>query len=76
MNTPIDPYLLLSQDGGSPYLDIIAYRRLVGHLLYLIITCPNIAFVAQQLSHFMASHTESHHKATLRVQRYLKCSLQ
>ena len=48
--TPLDPAVHLHQDGGQPYPDIPAYQRLVGRLLYLTTTRPNIAFATQQLS--------------------------
>jgi len=74
VSTPLDPSIHLSQDNGAPYLDITGYRRLAGRLLYLTTTRPDIAFAAQQLSQFMASPTELHHKDALRVLRYLKRS--
>jgi hypothetical protein len=74
VTTPLDPSLRLSQDGGAAYADVTGYRRLVGRLLYLTTTRPDIAFAAQQLSQFMASPSESHHKAALRVLKYLKRS--
>ena len=74
VSTPLDPSIRLTQDNGASYADITGYRRLVGRLLYLTTTRPDIAFAAQQLSQFMASPTELHHKAALRVLRYLKRS--
>jgi len=75
VSNPLDPSLHLSQDAGTLYSDVTGYRRLVGRLLYLTTTHPDIAFASQQLSQFMASPTELHHKAALRVLRYLKRSL-
>ena len=73
-STPLDPSMRLSQDGGPSFTDIAAYRRLVGKLLYLTTTRPDIAFSTQQLSQFMLSPNETHYKAVLRVIRYLKRS--
>ena len=73
-STPLDPSTHLYQDGGSPYPDITAYRRLVDRLLYMTTTRPDIAFATQQLSQFMSSPTETHYKAALIVLRYLKRS--
>jgi len=73
-STPLDPSMRLSQDGGPPYTDITAYRRLVGILLYLTTTRPDIAFATQQLSQFMSCPIATHHKVFLRVLRYLKRS--
>jgi len=71
---PLDPSTRLYQDGGSPYPYITTYKRLVGRLLYLTTTRPNISFSTQQLSQFMSSPTETHYKAALKVLRYLKRS--
>ena len=43
-----------------PLTDISSYRCLVGRLLYLTTTHPDIAFSVQQLSQFMAVPTELH----------------
>jgi hypothetical protein len=74
VSTPLDPSTRLYQDGGSVYHDVAAYRRLVGRLLYLTTTRPDIAYATQQLSQFMASPTITHYHAALRVLRYLKRS--
>jgi hypothetical protein len=73
-STPLDPSSRLHLDGGSAYHDVAAYRRLVGRLMYLTTTRPDIAYATQQLSQFMASPTVTHHPAALRVLRYLKRS--
>lgn len=73
-STPLDPSSHLHLDGGSAYHDVAAYRRLVGRLLYLTTTKPDIAYATQQLSQFMASPTVTHHYSALRVLRYLKRS--
>ncbi|XP_019224179.1 PREDICTED: uncharacterized protein LOC109205873 [Nicotiana attenuata] len=48
------------------------FQRLVGKLLYLTITRPDIAYVVQSLSQFMHAPKKSHYEATLHVVRYLK----
>ncbi|XP_015068793.1 uncharacterized protein LOC107013387 [Solanum pennellii] len=48
------------------------YQRLIGRLLYLTMTRPDIAFVVQVLSQCMHSPKTSHMEATLRVVRYIK----
>ncbi|XP_055803494.1 uncharacterized mitochondrial protein AtMg00810-like [Solanum dulcamara] len=50
------------------------YQRLVGRLLYLTITRPDIAFAVQLLSQFMHSPKTSHMDAAMRVVRYVKQS--
>ncbi|XP_019161145.1 PREDICTED: uncharacterized protein LOC109157761 [Ipomoea nil] len=50
------------------------YRRLVGKLLYLTSTRPDIVYATQQLSQFVDKPRDSHLVATHRVLRYLKGS--
>lgn len=42
------------------------YRRLIGILLYLTVTLPDITFTNQQLSQFMARPIDQHWKLGLR----------
>jgi len=63
-------------DESSPlYDDVEAYRRLVGRLLYLNMTRPDISFSVQQLSQHVAAPTHSHWDSALQVIRYLRGTL-
>ncbi|KAK2416966.1 putative mitochondrial protein [Trifolium repens] len=72
--TPLDPSVKLHQDNGALYDDISSYRRLIGKLLYLTNTRPDISLATQQLSQFLHKPTMVHYKAACRVVRYLKQS--
>lgn len=74
VSTPLDPSLRLYQDSSEPYPNIPEYRRLIGRLLYLTTTRPDVSFAVQQLSQFLANPTTQHFKAAHRVLRYLKGS--
>lgn len=50
------------------------YRRLVGRLIYLTATRPDLAYAVHTLSQFMQQPTLDHWDAGLRVVRYLKGS--
>lgn len=60
---------------GTPLPDKKLYRRLVGKLLYLTITRPDIAYSIQQLSQFLYCPTIDHLVAAHRVLRYIKGSI-
>jgi hypothetical protein len=70
--TPCDPSTKLTNEGSTPYSNQSAYRRLVGRLLYLTHTRPDIAFSVQQLSQYVSRPLKSHFRAANRVLRYLK----
>lgn len=59
---PMTPNIKLSATSGIPLNqeDISTYRRLVGHLLYLQISRPNICFAVHKLSQYIAK-PYSHH---------------
>ncbi|XP_019254915.1 PREDICTED: uncharacterized protein LOC109233481 [Nicotiana attenuata] len=50
------------------------YQRLLGKLLYLTVTRPDISFVVQSLSQFMHNPKVSHMEAALKVVKYIKNS--
>lgn len=57
----------------SPLLtDPEPYRRMVGRLIYLGATRPDLAFCVHVLAQFMQAPREDHWEAALRVVRYLK----
>ncbi|CAJ2674628.1 unnamed protein product [Trifolium pratense] len=69
---PMDPGHKLHHDDSAPHTDITGYRTLVGKLLYLTNTRPDIAFPVQQLCQFLDCPTSLHYKAAHKVLRYLK----
>jgi hypothetical protein len=71
-STPLDPAVKLHNDDSKPYANISQYRRLIGKLLYLTNTRPDICFATQQLSQFLSEPTINHYNAACRVIRYLK----
>jgi len=52
--------------------DPTPYRRLIGRLIYLTHTQPDITYVVHFLSQFVVAPTSQHHQASMRILRYLK----
>ncbi|KAL0444536.1 UNVERIFIED_CONTAM: Retrovirus-related Pol polyprotein from transposon RE2 [Sesamum latifolium] len=70
--TPFPQHVKLSVTGGAVLSDPERYRRLVGRLLYLGFTRPDISYSVQQLSQFLQHPCDDHWRAALHVVRYLK----
>jgi len=71
---PMDPTVKLKGSGKEPLKDPTAYRRLVGKLLYLTISRPDITFAVHNLSQFMAHPDKTHMDAANHLLRYIKGS--
>lgn len=56
----------LHQPNASPLFDVQSYKKLIGKLLYLCNTGPEICF-AVQLSQFLDCPTTAHLQAARRV---------
>ncbi|GJS47878.1 retrovirus-related pol polyprotein from transposon RE1 [Tanacetum coccineum] len=65
----------LSKDDGKKLVNPTRFRSIVGSLLYLTISRPDLAFAASFLSRFMGEPSSSHLGAAKRVLRYVKGSL-
>ena len=72
---PLPQNLKLSLDKGNLISDPESYRRLVGRLLYLSMTRPDISYTVQHLSQFVSSPKEPHLQAAMHLLRYLKGSI-
>ncbi|KAK4388552.1 Retrovirus-related Pol polyprotein from transposon RE2 [Sesamum angolense] len=71
-STPFPLGLKLVLEDGALLPNPNKYRRLIGRLLYLGFTRPDISFAVQQLSQFLQAPRTSHWDAALHVLRYLK----
>ncbi|XP_062013834.1 uncharacterized mitochondrial protein AtMg00810-like [Rosa rugosa] len=69
---PMDQNLTLTQSNGELLKDPSSYQRLVGHLIYLTITRPDLVYAVHVLSQFMDKPRVPHLDAAHRVLRYLK----
>ncbi|KAG6406334.1 hypothetical protein SASPL_133934 [Salvia splendens] len=60
---PMDSSKTLQQDEGETLSDPTAYRRLIGRLVYLCITRPDITFAVNKLSQFLSKPCSGHMQA-------------
>ena len=74
--TPMAHTLRLTADKGKRLNEeeATSYRRLVGRLIYLTNTRPDIAYAVNHLSHFVSAPTNIHSQAAYHVLKYLKAS--
>jgi len=64
--------LKLSSISGPSMTNPESYRRLIGCLVYLTLTRPDISYAVQHLSQFLHDPAEPHYQAALHVLRYPK----
>ncbi|XP_061355805.1 secreted RxLR effector protein 161-like [Gastrolobium bilobum] len=67
-----EPSVKLSLEEGKLLDDPTSYRRLIGRLLYLNITRPDLSYAVNKLSQFIAHPREPHIQATYRLLQYIK----
>lgn len=72
VRTPMNPRIQLNSVDGEILHDVSQYRRLVGKLVYLMLTRPNITFAVHKLSQFLANPRTAHLSAVYHLLRYLK----
>lgn len=70
--SPMDQNHKLSSAQGDFLADPEHYRRLIGRLIYLLATRPDLAYSVHILSQFMQKPREEHWSAALKTVRYLK----
>ena len=68
----MDPNHKLGKAIEEPMVDKIMYQRLVGRLIYLAHTRPDIAYLVSMINQFMYDPKEPHLQAAYRVLHYLK----
>jgi hypothetical protein len=72
VNTPMEAKLKLLVDTSSDLIDATLYTQIVGSLMYLTNTRPDICFAMNTLSQFLVEPRRVHLVAAKHVMRYLK----
>ncbi|KAJ0575491.1 putative RNA-directed DNA polymerase [Helianthus annuus] len=77
VNTPIELSHIVNKQTDSDkteLVDVTNYQKLIGKLIYLSLTRPDISYAVQYLSQFMHKPLTAHLRIALRLLRYLKLS--
>ena len=72
MATPMDSNLKLLDDESSELVDVTHYKQIIGSLMYLTNTRPEICFAVNTLIQYLVQPRWVHLVATKHVMRYLK----
>lgn len=62
----------LKEGDNERLINVSQYQRLIGHLICLSLTQPDIGYAVGVISQFMHVLTQAHIEAVYRVLRYLK----
>ncbi len=73
---PLEQNVKLSVDEGDFVDDTIMFKHIVGNLIYMTITRPNLNYVVGVVSQFMQTPRKPHVDAVRRILRYIKHTLQ
>ncbi|GJV35020.1 retrovirus-related pol polyprotein from transposon TNT 1-94 [Tanacetum coccineum] len=68
---PIDAKAKYTPTDGDPFPDPSLYQTIVGSLVYLTVTRPNISYAVHIMSRFVSAPTTVHWAAVLHIPRYL-----
>jgi hypothetical protein len=74
-STPLEVNCKLTPLDDTPLADPTLYRQLVGSLVYLTATRPDISYAVHLVSQFMFAPRSTHFSVVLRILRYLKGTL-
>ncbi len=72
MATPMASNLKLLSDASSETVDATMYRQMIGSLMYLTNTRPDICFAVNTLSQYLTDPRSVHLIAAKHILRYLK----
>ena len=71
VSTPVEVGLKLIKEPGGKRVDSTLYKQIMGRLMYLTATRPDIMHAVSLISRYMESPRETHLLAAKRIFRYL-----
>ncbi|XP_057463802.1 uncharacterized mitochondrial protein AtMg00810-like [Actinidia eriantha] len=74
-STPLEANARLTSLDGDLLSVATLYRKLVGSLIYLTVTRPDIAHAVHLVSQFMSAPRSTHYAVVLRILQYVKGTL-
>ncbi|XP_057463909.1 uncharacterized mitochondrial protein AtMg00810-like [Actinidia eriantha] len=74
-STPLEANARLTSLDGDLLSDATLYTQLVGILIYVTVTRPDIAHAVHLVSQFMSAPRSTHYDVVLRILRYVKGTL-
>ena len=72
ISTPMEPNAKMCEHEGKDLKDATMYRQLVGSLLYLTLTRPDISYAVGVMSRYMQNPKKPHLEAVRRILRHVK----
>jgi hypothetical protein len=75
ISIPLEQNVKLNADEGGLVEDTTMYKRIVGSLIYMTITRPDLSYAVRMVSQFMQTPQKPHLDATRRILRYIKDTL-
>ncbi|XP_074365348.1 secreted RxLR effector protein 161-like [Apium graveolens] len=72
ISTPMEANVKLCAHEGEDLKDSTMYRRIIGSLIYLSLTRPDISYAVGVMSRYMQNPKKSHLEAVRRILRYVK----
>ena len=75
ISMPLDVNVKLSAHAGDALKNVTMYRKIVGSLIYLMITRPDLSYTVGLESQFMQAPKKPHLDAVRRTLRYVRATL-
>jgi hypothetical protein len=75
ISIPLEQNVKLSAYEGNLVEDTTMYRHIVGSLIYMTITRPNLSYAVGAVNQFMQTQRKPHLDAVRHILRYIKHTL-